>query len=120
MYPKRNKTTVTFECNDGDLIGLAMYCTNSDSPARFYFDGFYSYIYDNTATTDIESGKEIAYSESKTYETTVTYGEQYELITPVRKGYTFEGWFCDGVKIESGAWEIDKDSVLVARWKENP
>ncbi|MCR5113247.1 MAG: InlB B-repeat-containing protein [Acholeplasmatales bacterium] len=49
----------------------------------------------------------------------VTYGEAYELPTPTREGYTFEGWYNDDTKIETtGTWSTLSSSnlTLKAKW----
>ena len=46
----------------------------------------------------------------------VTYGEAFELPTPMLPGWKFEGWTYNGEKVE-GTWNIDADDVeLVAVW----
>lgn len=51
---------------------------------------------------------------------TVTYGEEYELITPIHNDYAFDGWSYNGVEISiQGIWEIDMESneiTLDANW----
>lgn len=50
--------------------------------------------------------------------TTVWYNKYYELPFPVRDGYTFSGWYCDGEYFESaGVWEFKEDKKLTAQWK---
>lgn len=52
----------------------------------------------------------------------VTYGEAYDFGKPYRAGYTFNGWFMNGTKIESkGTWTYDVDSTVTikAEWTEN-
>ena len=46
-------------------------------------------------------------------------GEYVELPTPTRTGYTFDGWFVDDVKVESGIWSIPDSVWLVAHWTAN-
>ncbi len=48
----------------------------------------------------------------------VSYGETYELPTPVRPGYIFEGWYADGVKVTGGKYMYLKDMVYQAHWSE--
>ena len=48
----------------------------------------------------------------------VTYGEKLNLPTPVRSGYSFEGWYINGVKIGDGDIStFEKDASLTAKWK---
>ena len=50
----------------------------------------------------------------------VTIDGVYELPQPTREGYTFDGWYLDGVKLEnSGTWTIKKDTILTAKWIAN-
>ena len=46
----------------------------------------------------------------------VTYDSYCELPTPIRSGYTFSGWYCNGVKYTSGTCKIAGDITLVAQW----
>ena len=49
---------------------------------------------------------------------TLVYGDTYELPTPVRTGYTFDGWFAGDVKVEAtGTWASEDETLtLVAGW----
>ena len=38
------------------------------------------------------------------------------MLTPVRKDYTFDGWYYNGQKVEDGEWSLDEDVVLTAKW----
>ena len=48
----------------------------------------------------------------------VTYGEAYDLGTPVNTGFTFLGWFSNETTAipTSGTWEYTDVSVLTAKW----
>ena len=48
----------------------------------------------------------------------VTYGEAYDLGTPVNEGFTFLGWYIDETTAvpTSGVWEYSDVTVLVAKW----
>ena len=48
----------------------------------------------------------------------VTYGEAYDLGTPVNTGFTFLGWYADETTAipTSGIWEYPNVSVLTAKW----
>jgi len=47
---------------------------------------------------------------------TVIFGEDFQLPTPTRTGFIFEGWLLEGNAITSGIWDIDSDITLVAVW----
>ena len=49
---------------------------------------------------------------------TVTYGEAYDLGTPVNTGFTFLGWFANETLAipTSGTWEYEGVSVVTAKW----
>ena len=49
---------------------------------------------------------------------TVTYGETYDLGTPVNTGFTFLGWFANETLAipTSGTWEYEGVSVVTAKW----
>lgn len=49
----------------------------------------------------------------------VTYDSEYTLVTPIRTGYTFDGWYSSINKIESGTWTKTNDLTLVAKWTIN-
>jgi uncharacterized repeat protein (TIGR02543 family) len=70
----------------------------------------------NVAYADISEGTELAYIKESKFEETVTFGEKHVLPIPVKNGYIFDGWYHDGVKVESGEWDIDQDITLVANW----
>ncbi len=46
-------------------------------------------------------------------------GDLVNLPTPVKEGYTFEGWYLGEEKIVSGSWAYDHDVTLEARWTAN-
>lgn len=50
---------------------------------------------------------------------TVDYGSSFILKSPMRKGYTFLGWYNNDVKVESGTWYFEENLVLVAKWSAN-
>ena len=106
------------ECDAGDVIAIS--CRMSDDlPSRryasIYFSGF-SDMSDSNVNVNIPSGEELAYDPQQTHVETVIYGEYISMPIPVRNGYTFDGWYHDGVKVESGEWSIDQDVTLVANW----
>ena len=110
---------VTFQCNEGDVIAVALWFgTSSNAYVDMYFEGFTD-IETNAAPVDIPKGNELAYTESSDHEISVTYGSEYALPVPVRKGYTFVGWSKDGqpIELEDGCWSIDEDVTLTALWE---
>lgn len=50
---------------------------------------------------------------------TATYDSNYTLPTPTRRGYTFLGWYYNGVKFTGGKWNTDAAITLTASWKGN-
>ena len=48
----------------------------------------------------------------------VTYGEAYDLGTPVNTGFTFVGWYANETTVipTSGIWQYDEVTVLTANW----
>ena len=46
----------------------------------------------------------------------IEYHAAYTLPLPTWEGHTFSGWFCEGIKYESGIWNDASDMTLVARW----
>lgn len=49
----------------------------------------------------------------------VTYDSAYNLPTPTRTGYTFQGWYNGSTQYSSGIWTTDKNIELKAKWKGN-
>ena len=49
----------------------------------------------------------------------VTYGEDYQLNSAFKTGYTFDGWFFGETKFESGTWTFENDVELDAHWTPN-
>ena len=109
---------VEFDCDEGDVIAVAFWYGTGWPDMRFYFEGFTSYK-SNTANVDIPSGEELAHNDSQSHKETITFGETVEMPIPVRKGYTFDGWYYNGKKVENGEWNIDEDVILTAKWIAN-
>lgn len=61
------------------------------------------------ATYDYNGGEKIKDTEL------VMYDSIFSGVKPTRKGYTFEGWFYDGQKIDT--WTIDENVTISAQWK---
>ena len=66
-----------------------------------------------TITFDSNGGTGVVETLTVVYDTTVT------LPTPTKEGYTFEGWFINGVEINSGVWSLPYDYTLKAEWTAN-
>ena len=50
----------------------------------------------------------------------VTYDEGYSLTDLTQTGYTFNGWYLDGVEFDdSGVWKLTEDITLKAGWTAN-
>ena len=49
----------------------------------------------------------------------VSYGDPFVSPIPKREGFTFLGWFCDGVLIDNTSYAYQEDKVFVAEWKLN-
>lgn len=62
-------------------------------------------------TYDVNGGNTI-----DSYDLVVTYDEQYELLNPIREGYSFDGWYNESVKVESGVWKNLNDIEIKAKW----
>ena len=81
------------------------------SAARIYvkFDTDGGVIYD-------ANGKEL-----ERYSQEMKIGSKYTLLTPTKEGFTFEGWFLDGQRVEPSGdrWKISSHVTLVAKWTEN-
>jgi uncharacterized repeat protein (TIGR02543 family) len=67
-----------------------------------------------TITYDVNGGEALS---SNTQ--TVIYGSPFKLATPVRTGYTFDGWFNGSEEFSSGTWELLSGVSLVAHWTVN-
>lgn len=64
-----------------------------------------------TITYDTQGG------EIETPTSTVTYGEEYELLTPTKEGFVFVGWRYNNRDVVSEKWSIAEDATLVAVWE---
>ncbi len=106
----------SFICSAGDVIEISFYrySTSYYSTAYFYFDEF-GWPKEGTASVDLENG--CIYKEGSTLIDSIRYDANYVLLTPKRKGYVFDGWYYGDAKIESGAWKIASNVVLVAKWE---
>ena len=75
--------------------------------------------YTSTATASCGTVAGWVYDTTSTHVITVTFDENVTLLEPSRVGYTFDGWYYNGNKVESGAWKIDTNATLTARWTKN-
>ncbi len=73
-----------------------------------------------TVTYDVNKGDELPQTDKQ-----VTYDSDYTLAKPTRTGYSFVGWYYNGVKLtdENGqsiaAWDIPNNATFTAEWKVN-
>ena len=52
------------------------------------------------------------------YQITVVYGDGFTLMTPVREGYIFLGWFdAQGNPVDMSNWNYTSNTTLYARWQ---
>lgn len=49
----------------------------------------------------------------------VSYGEAFTTPVPKRAGYTFLGWYCDGIAVNTAAYAYREDKTFLAMWEEN-
>jgi len=60
---------------------------------------------------DVNGGENISISSFD-----INYDEKFELPTPSRTGYSFDGWYNGTTKVNSGTWKYLTDLVLTAKW----
>ena len=97
-------SSVSFDCDPGDVIVISVYRYNYSTTAYFYFDGFTYPTSTATACGSTES---------------VEYGSEITLPTPTKEGYTFAGWYNGDTLVEDGTWSYAEDVTLNARWTVN-
>lgn len=107
-----------FTAEAGDVIVVSVYRYNSNysSNAYMYFSGF---MLDSRLKGDPVYG----YSDGAkvTLDSSVYFGDEVKLPTPVRTGYKFLGWYYNDTKVESGKWSLDAESTtvnLTPKWEE--
>ena len=112
----------SFTCSKGDVIVISLYRYNTSysSTAYFYFSGFSSPT-TSRAVASCATFTGFIYDAGSSYyaDEIAFYDENYTLITPVRTGYTFGGWYNGDTKIESGIWNYTTDMTLTALWTAN-
>lgn len=62
-------------------------------------------------TLDVNGGNSLEKDEFK-----INYDEKFSLEVPTRIGYTFDGWYNESSKVESGTWKYLEDVTLKAKW----
>ena len=141
----RSGIVITLNTNGADIIGDVISIPNNDNqylypklpiPLRdgYRFDGWY---YNGVK---VNAGEVLNVSESHqlvaqwieiteiTFATTggtvhdrvyaTSDGKYPTLPTPIRNGYVFDGWYCNGVKVVAGDAIIDSEShTLYAKWR---
>ena len=73
----------------------------------------------NEYTVTFDTGKEAALPEGVNATMKVTYDTVVTLPTPVKVGYTFDGWYNGETKVTNGAWNIASDVTLTAKFVGN-
>lgn len=118
LYGSSSSKSASFTANAGDVIYISLYKYSSYDSAgagTFYVSGA-SYP-SSTATVNCNTVEGYVYDSSSTITTTVTFGSDYTLPTPIRTGYSFLGWYNGETKVESGDWSIASDVTLTAKWE---
>ena len=109
---------VSFDCAAGDIIEIAIYDSNANyydyACAYLYFEGFTS------IETSAYAVPGCIYDASESLTDHIYYGDEYQLPTLTRDGYTFKGWSTDGTNVDvdmSGTWSISSDVTLYPIWE---
>ena len=105
---------IEFECNEGDVISISVYDYSYYTYVYLYFEGFTSVEPSAYAIPGC------VYDASSTLTDDIYYGQEYELPTLTRSGYTFKGWSTDGTNVDvdmSGTWSISSDVTLYPIWE---
>ena len=113
-----SSTSTSFTAGAGDVIYISLYnySSSSTSSCEFYVTDISYPISTATASCGVERYE---YNSESTFSTTVNFGDMVALVTPVRTGYTFLGWYNGETKIESGEWNIASDVTFTPKWEEN-
>ena len=119
-YGYTYENCIEFTCNKGDVIRLGV-CIGSwySVNTYFYFTGFQTDSNSSSAYADVDDYSRPTYTTQEEIEKEVVFGESFEVLKPVREGYTFDGWYYNGKKVEDGEWNFDEDVTLEARWIPN-
>ena len=107
--------STTFNCNSGDVILIHI---TSSSSSYFYSMNAYCAGFNaqnGSVKVDIPDA-DLGYDSSATYSENVKFDENYSILVPFRIGYTFDGWYYNGNKVESGVWNFDSNVTLTAKW----
>lgn len=111
---KTTYSTVTFNCNKGDVICISVYKFYNSSTLYFYLGGFTTPT--STAKCFIPNA-DTAYNSGSSCLLNAVKGETLTLPTPYRSGYTFDGWYNGTTKVSSGTWSYDENVTLTPKWK---
>lgn len=138
-----NKYTVSYDANGGKVSTSSESVTYDSSyalatPSRtgYEFLGWYNgnTLIDQNGNWNIAKNVTlVAKWKAKTYKVTydagegtssvtsatATYDASFTLATASRTGYTFVGWYYNGVEYTDGVWKTDKDITLTAKWSAN-
>ncbi|MBQ8392437.1 MAG: InlB B-repeat-containing protein [Clostridia bacterium] len=110
--------SATFNCNAGDTIILCFYSIYDgySTTAQFYFEGFEA----RPASTSTVLGNVTGFNYSvETFTMAVEYDSVIDIPTPVRDGYTFDGWYIGTEPFTSETWTITEDITLTPYWSAN-
>ncbi len=139
--------TVTYDANGGTVTPATQTVTYDAKPNAFATPTRTGYVfqgwkYDNKTVSANEPWKTaenvtlVADWQAKTYTLTldtqggtlatktveVTFGQPYDLKTPTKSGYDFQGWTCGSVSIATKgtwSWDLEAQSTLTAGWKKS-
>ena len=104
----------SFDCSAGDIIVISYYSANYSTNPYFYFSGFSEITSSATASAEV-----YVYDADDTYTKYVDYDSTVTLPTPIRPGYTFNGWYNGETQVESGTWNYTTDITLTPTWTVN-
>ncbi|MBR2381710.1 MAG: leucine-rich repeat protein [Clostridia bacterium] len=113
VYYSTSYSSVSFECNENDIIVISIKRYSNSANVRMYFAGFTT----PTSTASVPTNNYVAgYNDTQT----VTYDAAFTLPTPTRLGYTFSGWVKkDGTAFTAGTWTGNENISLAATWTAN-
>lgn len=84
-----------------------------------FSDDIYMHTSNITLKGEFKANKYYIYYTNILEETVqeVTYGEEFELLTPTKSGSKFKGWLLNGKIFDNGAYLFENDITLVADWE---
>ena len=120
LYSSYQSTASAFTANAGDVIYVKLYKYSSSSSTGYgaFYVANASYP-ESTATAENNAVSGLIYDAESSYTDIVEFDEYYELLIPLRTGYTFGGWYNGTTQMESGIWDILSDVTLTAEWTAN-